>query len=91
LGNTLDRNNGTAIDVGRKLENMRYKTDVGEVWMRPDDHQLRQDLLVQTLAKVGAKGVKYDLEKTGVGVYTARKITGQEAMLPNTCTDMKRP
>ncbi|MDA7418553.1 branched-chain amino acid ABC transporter substrate-binding protein [Xenophilus arseniciresistens] len=79
-----------AIDVARKLENMRYKSDVGEVWMRPDDHQLQQDLFVQTFAKVGDKGVKYDLENTGVGVYTAKKIDAKDAMLPNTC-DMKRP
>lgn len=92
LAEAMKQANSTkAIDVGRKLENMRYKTDIGEVWMRPDDHQLQQDLFVQTFAKVGDKGVKYDLENTGVGVYTARKITAQEAMLPNTCTDMKRP
>ena len=23
---------------------MRYKTDIGEVWMRPDDHQLQQEM-----------------------------------------------
>ncbi|RYF66754.1 MAG: branched-chain amino acid ABC transporter substrate-binding protein, partial [Comamonadaceae bacterium] len=84
-------NSAKAIDVARKLEGMRYKTDIGEVWMRPDDHQLQQDLYVQTFAKVGDKGVKYDLESTGVGVYTAKKIPAQEAMLPNTCNDMKRP
>lgn len=37
------------------------------------------------------KGVKYGLESTGVDVYTAQKIAASDAMLPDTCTDMKRP
>jgi branched-chain amino acid transport system substrate-binding protein len=44
--------------VARALEDMRYDGGVGEVWMRPDDHQLMEPVFVATFTKAGRDGVK---------------------------------
>ncbi|AMM23807.1 branched-chain amino acid ABC transporter substrate-binding protein [Variovorax sp. PAMC 28711] len=79
-----------ALDVARKLEDMKFQSDMGEVWMRKDDHQLQQPLYVSTFAKVNGKDIKYDLENTGVGTKTALLISAKDAMLPTAC-NMQRP
>lgn len=79
-----------ALDVARKLEDMKFQSDQGEVWMRKDDHQLQQPLYVSTFAKVNGKDIKYDLENTGVGTKTVQRIAANDAMLPTAC-NMQRP
>lgn len=76
--------------VARKLEGMRYQSDIGEVVLRAEDHQLQQPLYISTFAKVDGKAVRYDLEKTGVGMRTVKRIEAQDAALPSSC-QMKRP
>lgn len=83
-------NSAKALDVARKLEDMKFQSDMGEVWMRKDDHQLQQPLYVSTFAKVNGKDIKYDLENTGVGTKTAQLISAKDAMLPTAC-NMQRP
>lgn len=78
------------LAVARALEDMRFASDTGEVWMRKADHQIQQPLYVSTFAKVNGKDIKYDLENTGVGSKTVETITTKEAELPTTC-QMKRP
>lgn len=78
------------LDVARKLEDMRFQSDMGEVWMRKDDHQLQQPLYISTFAKVNGKDIKCDLENTGVGTRTSLLIAAKDAMLPTAC-NMLRP
>lgn len=78
------------LAVARALEDMRFASDMGEVWMRKADHQLQQPLYVSTFAKVNGKDIKYDLENTGVGTRTVQAISAKDAELPSTC-QMKRP
>jgi len=74
------------IKVAKALEGMRYDGGVGEVWMRPDDHQLMEPLFVATFAK----GVKHDADDTGFGWRTDVRVEAKDNVLPTTCK-MERP
>ena len=72
------------LKVASALENMRHQGPTGEVWMRPDDHQLQLPLYIATFTKVGGE-VKYDLEDTGYGFRTDMTIEPKDSTLPTTC------
>jgi len=74
------------VKVARALEGMKINTSVGEVEMRADNHQLLQPLFVATLTD----GVKFDVEKTGLGFKTDLKVNAKDTALPTTC-QMQRP
>lgn len=76
--------------VALVLENMRIEDDAGEVWMRAADHQLIQPMFVSTIMPVDGKAVKYDLERTGLGLRTDLRIEAKDTVLPTTCR-MRRP
>jgi branched-chain amino acid transport system substrate-binding protein len=77
------------LKVAKTLEGMKGQGDTGELWMRPDDHQLMQPLFISTFAKVG-KGVKYDVEGLGLGWRDDVRIEGKDTVLPTSCK-MERP
>jgi branched-chain amino acid transport system substrate-binding protein len=77
------------VKVALALENMRHQGPTGDVWMRPDDHQLQQPLYVATFTKTGGD-MKYDLEDTGFGFKTDMRIEASDTTLPTTCK-MERP
>ena len=77
------------LKVARALEGMRYDSDTGEVWMRPDDHQLMQPIYLATFTKVGGE-VKYDAERTGFGWKTDTRTEAKDTVMPTTCV-MNRP
>jgi branched-chain amino acid transport system substrate-binding protein len=76
--------------VGKAMEGMKIDEDAGEVVMRADNHQLIQPLFVSTYSKVDGKEVKFDVEKTGNGFKTDRRIEGKDTIMPTTCK-MNRP
>ncbi len=76
--------------VALALEDMKFASDTGEVWMRKEDHQLMQPLFVSTFEKAGAKGVKYDIDDTGFGFRTDHAVPAADTVLPTTCK-MARP
>jgi branched-chain amino acid transport system substrate-binding protein len=76
--------------VAKALEGMKFEGDTGEVMMRGDNHQLIQPLFVSTYSKVDGKDVKYDVERTGNGFKTDRRIEGKDTVMPTTCK-MDRP
>jgi branched-chain amino acid transport system substrate-binding protein len=76
--------------IAAKLDAMKTTGfDGGEIWMRPDDHQLFQNMYMFSF---GAKtaDVKYDEEKTGWGWKTIGKIDAKDTVVPTTCK-MDRP
>ena len=77
------------MKVALALEDMRYATTTGEVWMRRDDHQLMQPLFLATFTKVGGD-VQYDLEETGMGFRNDMRFEVTDTTLPTTCK-MRRP
>jgi len=62
----------------------------GEVTMRADNHQLVQPLYISTYSKVDGKDVKFDVERTGNGFKTDRRIEAKDTAQPTTCK-MTRP
>lgn len=70
--------------VARALHGMKYQGDTGEVWMRPDDHQLIAPQYIATFTKAGG-AVKYDAEGTGYGWRTDRRIEAADIAMPTTC------
>jgi hypothetical protein len=62
------------LPVARALENGKLMTDTGEVYVRPDNHQLVQPLFISTFAKVDGKAVKFDNDRTGFGFRIDRKV-----------------
>ena len=56
--------------VAKALEGIKHQRITGEVEMRADNHQLVQPLFISSFVKTGGKGVKYDVERTGMGFKT---------------------
>jgi hypothetical protein len=69
---------------------MFLSTEIGDVEMRKDDHQLIQNLYISTFTKADGKSVKYDVEDTGFGFKTDVELQRKDTALPTTCK-MKRP
>jgi branched-chain amino acid transport system substrate-binding protein len=76
--------------VARALEGMKYTGVTGEMEMRADNHQLVQPLFISSFVKAGGKGVKYDVERTGMGFKTEGRIEAKDTVTPTTCK-MERP
>jgi branched-chain amino acid transport system substrate-binding protein len=53
--------------------------------MRADDHQLQQPVVVSVMDRVGAPGVKHDVEGSGFGFRTVRRFEANEVEMPTTC------
>ena len=79
-----------ALKVAYALEDMRIKTNMGEAWMRPEDHQLFEPLYILSMVEADGVNVKYDVENTGVGTKTDERIEVTDQMLPTQCK-MARP
>ena len=91
LAQSIDKAGSTdALSVARELEQGRYEAVTGEVWIRPDNHQLMQPLYVSTFKKTGEEGVRYEVESTGTGPKTDFVVSAEDTTLPTTC-NMDRP
>ena len=91
LTQSIDKAGSTnALDVARELEQGRYDAVTGEVWIRPDNHQLMQPLYVSTFKRTGDDNVKYEVEQTGTGPRTDFVVAAEDTTLPTTC-NMVRP
>ncbi len=58
--------------------------------MRAGDHQFQQPLVVSVMDRVGAPGVKHDVEGSGFGFRTLRRFDAAAVAQPHTCR-MTRP
>jgi branched-chain amino acid transport system substrate-binding protein len=76
--------------VAKALEGMKHQGITGEVEMRADNHQLVQPLFISSFVKAGGKGVKYDVERTGMGFKTVGRVEAKDTVTPTTCK-MERP
>ena len=80
--------------VARALEGLRYDgATLGGLhagWMRADDHQFIQPLVVSVMDRLGAPGVRVDNEGSGFGFRTLRAFDARATEPPHSCT-MERP
>ena len=58
--------------------------------MRAADHQFQQALVVGVMDRLGAPGVRFDVEGSGYGVRVVRQIPAAKAQMPTSC-QMQRP
>ncbi|MBL8308186.1 MAG: branched-chain amino acid ABC transporter substrate-binding protein [Rubrivivax sp.] len=74
---------GAAYD-GRTLGGLHTAT------MRAADHQLQQPMVVSVMDRAGTPGVKHDVEGSGFGFRTLRRLDAAAVSQPSTCR-MTRP
>ncbi|MBL8534689.1 MAG: branched-chain amino acid ABC transporter substrate-binding protein [Betaproteobacteria bacterium] len=83
-------NSAEPLAVGKALEGMKWQSDTGEVIMRADNHQLLQPMFISTFVKADGRNPKFDVERTGFGFRTDRRIEAKDTMMSTTCK-MERP
>ncbi len=80
--------------VARALEGMHYDgRTLGGLhtgWMRAEDHQFIQPLVVSVMERVGSPGVRVDNEGSGYGFRTLRAFDARTTEQPSSCK-MERP
>jgi branched-chain amino acid transport system substrate-binding protein len=53
--------------------------------MRAGDHQFQQPLVVSVMDRLGAPGVRHDVEGSGFGFRTLRRFEARELEVPHSC------
>jgi len=80
--------------VARALEGARFDParlgGLHQAWMRAEDHQLQQPLVVSMMARAGTPGVPHDVEGSGYGFRTVRQLAADAVGQPSRCA-MERP
>lgn len=79
-----------ALAVARALESIRVQWGGQSAYMRAQDHQFQQALMVGVMQRQGAPGVPFDVEGSGYGFRVVRTLSPRQAELPSTCR-MTRP
>lgn len=91
LAQAIDKAGTTeAIAVAEKLEKASITFGAQTGTMRAADHQFQQPLVVGVMDKLGAPGVKFDVEGSGYGFRVVKTISAEQAEQPTSCR-MQRP
>lgn len=91
-----DAGSTEAAAVARMLEGARFDGpraglgDLHSATMRAEDHQLQQPLVVSVMDRAGAPGVQHDVEGSGLGFRTLRRLDAAALARPAACR-MQRP
>ncbi len=81
--------NTDPVRVALALEKARVSMAGQTGFMRAEDHQFQQPLVVGVMQRQGAPGVPFDVEGSGYGFKVIRQITAEKARLPSTCKMVK--
>jgi branched-chain amino acid transport system substrate-binding protein len=80
--------------TARALEGLRFDGGaLGGVHagtLRAGDHQFQQPLVVSVMERAGAAGTRHDVEGTGYGFRTVRRLAPEQVEMPHSCR-MVRP
>ena len=91
LAQALERAGNTeAQAVALQLERAQVAMAGQSGSMRAADHQFQQPLTVGVMDRVGAPGVRFDVEGSGYGFRVIRRIPARDAEMPSLCK-MARP
>jgi branched-chain amino acid transport system substrate-binding protein len=78
-----------AAAVSRALEGSRFDNrtlgGLGEAVMRAADHQLQQPLYVSVMDRVGTPGVGREVEGSGYGFRTVRRLSAEQVQQGHEC------
>jgi branched-chain amino acid transport system substrate-binding protein len=78
------------VALALALEKARVSMAGQTGFMRAEDHQFQQPLVVGVMQRQGDPGVPFDVEGSGYGFKVVRQIKAEQARLPTTCK-MVRP
>lgn len=95
LAAAIERARSTeAAAVARSLEGLSYDGatlgGLHRATMRAEDHQLQQPLVVSVMERAGTRDVPHDVEGSGYGFKTLRRLDAAAVAQPTTCR-MNRP
>ncbi|MBG6081498.1 branched-chain amino acid ABC transporter substrate-binding protein [Rubrivivax gelatinosus] len=95
LAAAIERARSTdAAAVARALEGLSYDGatlgGLHRATMRAEDHQLQQPLVVSVMERAGTRDVPHDVEGSGYGFRTLRRLDAAAVAQPSTCR-MIRP
>ncbi len=76
--------------IARELEGRRIEEGGVTLAMRAADHQVQADLYVSVMERAGASGADTDIEGSGFGFRTVRRLAAAEVSDPPACR-MTRP
>jgi len=79
-----------AIAVAYQLEKASITLSSQTGFMRAADHQFQQPLVVGLMDRLGAPGVKFDVEGSGYGFRVVKSVSAASAEQPGSCA-MQRP
>lgn len=86
LAQAMERAASTApLPVARALEQASVSLYGQAGSMRAADHQFQQPLVVGVMDRLGAPGVKFDVEGSGYGFRVVRQIAADKAAQPTSC------
>lgn len=96
LAAAIERAGSTeAAAVARALEGARFDArSLGlahDAVMRADDHQLQQPLVVSVMERAGRPGVPHEVEGSGYGFRTLRRLDTAQVTQPHTCAMVRPP
>lgn len=96
LAAAIERAGSTeAAAVARALEGARFDTRTlgvaHDAVMRADDHQLQQPLVVSVMERAGSPGVPHEVEGSGYGFRTLRRLDTAQVTQPHTCAMVRPP
>jgi branched-chain amino acid transport system substrate-binding protein len=91
LARSMERAGSTdTVAVARAMEQARVQLAGRSGWMRAEDHQFQQPLVVGVMERKGSEGVAFDVEGSGYGFKVVREIAARDAEQPSLCR-MRRP
>lgn len=78
------------LKIAQALEGISYKSLIGDVKMRKEDHQFLSPQIIYTSHPVDGKAVKKGFDGTDYGFVKESESSAQALAVPNMC-NMKRP
>ena len=78
------------LAVAKQLEKAKVSMAGQGGFMRAEDHQFQQPLVVGLMQRQGESGVPFDVEGSGYGFRVIKTLKPEQARLPHTCR-MVRP
>jgi branched-chain amino acid transport system substrate-binding protein len=86
LAQAIDKAGSTqAVPVALALERANVSLFGQGGAMRAADHQFQQPLVVGVMDRLGAPGVKFDVEGSGYGFRVTKQLNAAQSELPHSC------
>ena len=91
LAQAIQKAGSTQVEaIARQLESSHIGLFGRQGYMRAEDHQFQQDLVVGLMARQGQGTVLFDVEGSGYGFEVIRTLKAVDVAQPSTCK-MRRP